>query len=244
MENSEILGFPFEPAKTLQPDSSSGASWEIFSSAYQFVIFKSLSYCFKTIGLYVKTSFASRLVSRLIRWYKPVEITKLFWEKAIQIHGTFHGLKITNWYSELSIFRREKASVDNLCHHMFQLQSNINSEGVLVLTWIKHVRIFKNKRRLYIYLLTILQIFFIKLISEHPNTSRRKAFSRFLWTLYLTLLVLEKLKNSTFEMPMITQTLNMKNLRNISAKSINLHTIRNLVEYSFKIMTAAFFTFE
>ena len=67
MENSEILGFPFEPTKPLQPKSSSGASWEIFSSAYQFVIFKSLSYCFKTIGLYVKTSFASRLVPRLIR---------------------------------------------------------------------------------------------------------------------------------------------------------------------------------
>ena len=33
MENSEILGFQFEPAKALQPDSSSGESWETFSSA-------------------------------------------------------------------------------------------------------------------------------------------------------------------------------------------------------------------
>ena len=43
-------------------------------------------------------SFASRPVSRLIKWYnKPGDITKEFWEKAIQFHGTFHGLKITNW---------------------------------------------------------------------------------------------------------------------------------------------------
>ena len=67
MENSEILGFSFEPTKALQPDSSLGASWEMYSSAYQFGIFKSLSYCFKTIRLYVKISFAGRLVSRLIR---------------------------------------------------------------------------------------------------------------------------------------------------------------------------------
>ena len=43
-------------------------------------------------------SFASRPPSRLIRWYnKPGDTTKEFWEKAIQFHGTFHGLKITNW---------------------------------------------------------------------------------------------------------------------------------------------------
>ena len=43
-----------------------------------FVIFKPLSYCFeKTIGFDVKASFASRPVSRLIRWYnKPDNITK------------------------------------------------------------------------------------------------------------------------------------------------------------------------
>ena len=33
MENSEILGFQFEPTKALQPDSSSGESWEICLSA-------------------------------------------------------------------------------------------------------------------------------------------------------------------------------------------------------------------
>ena len=50
-------------------------------SSLQFVIFKPLSYCFEgTIGLEVKASFASRPVSRLIRWYnKPGDITKEFW---------------------------------------------------------------------------------------------------------------------------------------------------------------------
>ena len=41
-----------------------------------------------------------------------------------------------------------------------------------------------------------------------------------------------------FEMPIITQTLNINNLRITSAKSINLHTIRKLVEYSFKNVAA------
>ena len=65
----------------------------------QFVIFKLLLYFFKeTIGFDVKASFASHPLSRLIGWYnKPGDITKEFWEKAIQFHGTFHGLKITNW---------------------------------------------------------------------------------------------------------------------------------------------------
>ena len=33
MQNIEILGFQFEPTKVFQPNSSSGESWEIFSSA-------------------------------------------------------------------------------------------------------------------------------------------------------------------------------------------------------------------
>ena len=33
MENSEFLGFQFEPTKALQPDSSSGENWETCSSA-------------------------------------------------------------------------------------------------------------------------------------------------------------------------------------------------------------------
>ena len=63
MENSEILGFQFEPTKV-------GEMWEILSSAD----------------------------------------------------------------CELSIFRRNEASVDNLYHHLFQLLSNTNSKGVAVLT--------------------------------------------------------------------------------------------------------------
>ena len=57
MENSEILGFQFEPNKAIQPDSSSSESWEIFSLAG----------------------------------------------------------------GEISIFRRNEASVDHLCHYVFQL---------------------------------------------------------------------------------------------------------------------------
>ena len=81
MENSEVLEFQFEPTKALQLDSSSGKSWEIFSSAD----------------------------------------------------------------SGLSIFRLNEASVDHFCHYVFQLYSNTSNEGVLVLTLIKHMRIFKNK---------------------------------------------------------------------------------------------------
>ena len=44
-------------------------------------------------------------------------------------------------------------------------------------------------------------------------------------------------------MPIITQTSNINNLRTTSGKSINLHTITKLVEYSFKNVPAkAMFT--
>ena len=56
----------------------------------------------------------------------------------------------------------------------------------------------------------------------------------------LTLSVPEKLKNSIFEMPIIAQTLNISNLRTASAKSVNLHTIRKLTEYSLKIVLTVF----
>ena len=52
--------------------------------------------------------------------------------------------------------------------------------------------------------------------------------------MWLTLSVPEKLKNLIFEMPIIPQTLNINNLRTTSAKSINLPTIRKLIEYSLK----------
>ena len=52
-----------------------------------------------------KASFSSRPVSRLIRWYiKPGDLTKEFWEKAIQFHETFHGLKITNYFQSPQSF--------------------------------------------------------------------------------------------------------------------------------------------
>ena len=60
---------------------------------------------------------------------------------------------------------------------------------------------------------------------------------KFFW-FCLTLSVPEKLKNSIFEMPIITQNLIINNLRTTSAKSINLHTMKNLVEYSLKGVVA------
>ena len=50
----------------------------------------------------------------------------------------------------------------------------------------------------------------------------------------LTLSVPENLINLIFEMPIITQSLNINSLRTTSAKSINLDTITKLVEYSLK----------
>ena len=42
------------------------------------------------------------------------------------------------------------------------------------------------------------------------------------------------MKNTIFEISMIPQTLNIKNYRTTSAKSINLHIIRKLIEYFLK----------
>ena len=59
----------------------------------------------------------------------------------------------------------------------------------------------------------------------------------------LTISVPEKLKNSIFEIPIIPQTLNINNLRTTSAKSVNLHNIRRLTEYSLKnVLVKAMFT--
>ena len=60
----------------------------------------------------------------------------------------------------------------------------------------------------------------------------------FFFFFFLNLSVPKKLKNSIFEMPILTQTLNTNNVRTISAKSINLHTIGKLIEYSLKIFLA------
>ena len=54
--------------------------------------------------------------------------------------------------------------------------------------------------------------------------------------LFLNLLVPEKLKTSIFEIPISQQLLNINNLRTTSARSLNLHTIRKLIEYSFQNM--------
>ena len=50
----------------------------------------------------------------------------------------------------------------------------------------------------------------------------------------LILSVPEKFKNSIFEMPKFSQTLNINSQRITGARSINLHVIRKLIEYFFK----------
>ena len=57
-------------------------------------------------------------------------------------------------------------------------------------------------------------------------------FSFFLFC--LTLSVSEKFKSSIFQMPISTQILNINNLRTTSAKSINMRTVRKVIEYSLK----------
>ena len=46
--------------------------------------------------IFCAASFAWPLILPLI---KPRDMTKEFQQRAIQLHGTFHGLKITNWYT-------------------------------------------------------------------------------------------------------------------------------------------------
>ena len=66
---------------------------------FPFLIFKPLSYFFEeTIRFDTNFSFAGRPVSCLI---KPGCIAKEFQEKATQFHGSFHGLKISNWFHRI-----------------------------------------------------------------------------------------------------------------------------------------------
>ena len=53
---------------------------------------------------------------------------------------------------------------------------------------------------------------------------------------FLTLSVPKKFKKFIFEIPRIAQVLNINNLRTTSAMSINLQTIRKLIEYSLEIV--------
>ena len=76
---------------------------------------------------------------------------------------------------------------------------------------------------------------FLKIFDKLTNDLFRVAMTRRTRSLFsLTLSVPENLKNSIFDMTIIPRTLNIHNLRTTSAKSINLHTIRELIEYSFK----------
>ena len=102
MENSEILGFQFEPTKTLQPDSCSGGSLETCSPAD----------------------------------------------------------------SEASTTKRKKTSVDTWCMCFNRNQSA--TKECMCYHELNACEYFKIKRP-YVYLLPILQIFFIKLINKHGN---------------------------------------------------------------------------
>ena len=53
---------------------------------------------------------------------------------------------------------------------------------------------------------------------------------------FLTISVPKKFKKFIFEIPRIAQVLNINNLRTTSAMSINLQTIRKLIEYSLEIV--------
>ena len=72
---------------------------------------------------------------------------------------------------------------------------------------------------------------FIKLIKYQCKLSQVNVF---ILHGLLTLSLPEKLKNSIFEMSIIPQILNINNSGTTKAKSIHLHTIRKVIEYSLK----------
>ena len=76
---------------------------------YQFIIFKSLSYCFEeTIGFDVKASFASRPASRLNRWYnKQVIQQKNFDKRLFSSTGRFIDRKLQTDKVDLKIFQSD-----------------------------------------------------------------------------------------------------------------------------------------
>ena len=75
----------------------------------------------------------------------------------------------------------------------------------------------------------------LKFLEKWLNYKLTKVWNVFkFFSFCLTVSVLEKLENLIFEMPIVTQTSNINNLRTTSANSFNLHTISKLVEYSLK----------
>ena len=116
------------------------------------------------------------------------------------------------------------------------------SEGRLVLsptqwgTGSERVKVSVKNQKVIQNLLKLLE----KWLTYKPR--RFSMVFKFFWYC-LTLSVPEKLKNSIFEMPIIPQTLNTNNSKITIAKSINLHTIRKLIEYSLEnVLIKAMFT--
>ena len=64
----------------------------------------------------------------------------------------------------------------------------------------------------------------------HQKNMSRESNLKFDFNPFIT----GKIEKLDFEMPIIQQTLNINNSRTTRAKSINLHTIRKLIEYSLK----------
>ena len=74
------------------------SAYEFVTYIMQFVIFKPLSYCFKEIiiGFVVKASFASRPLSRLIRWYNKRILRKGY--SIPQDFSWIENYKLYGWY--------------------------------------------------------------------------------------------------------------------------------------------------
>ena len=80
-----------------------------YFNVFQFLAFKSIWHK----GLVCKSS----TVALLIRWYnKPGDTAKELWEKAIQFHETFHGLKITNCFETVAEAMQKQSSIRVLIH--------------------------------------------------------------------------------------------------------------------------------
>ena len=75
---------------------------------------------------------------------------------------------------------------------------------------------------------------FLRLLCDVSVSAGHVLLSCVYLTSYLTLSVLEKSKNSIFEIPVILQSLNINNQRTTCTKSISLDITGKLIEYSLK----------
>ena len=80
MENSEILGFQFEPNKALQTDSRSGESWEIcFRFLLRLYLMSQSLHCILHVIIpYKYTLFYKKLIYKKLglAWFKTQEASR------------------------------------------------------------------------------------------------------------------------------------------------------------------------